>query len=441
MRTSTRLLTRWIHYWSYKAKWLYPGMRIKRWILLTMMGALLSGFGVIIATQEKLLSLLEHQILSVSMQSFGTDTLWPGLVTIGLGLVLMLLGIRKSLGSIMEAIFPERDIGLVEAVYENRQLRRGPRIVVVGGGTGLSVLLKGLKLYTSNITAIVTVADDGGSSGRLRGELGILPPGDIRNCMVALADREDLLDDLFQYRFAGGRELAGHSMGNLLLAAMTNITGSFDQAIKALGKILGIQGQVLPSTLENINLIAETVGAKIVVGETLISKCSEPIKRVMLEPHDCKPLPEALQAIREADLIVLGPGSLYTSVLPNLLISELADEIKATQASKVYVCNIMTQPGETDGYGAAQHVQAILDHVGTGIINYVIVNVEDIPKHLVKKYQDQGAKPVRSERKMLSKMGLKVVPEKLVFKSDLVRHHPEKLSRAIMELLIRTKMK
>ncbi|MDA8212293.1 MAG: YvcK family protein [Clostridia bacterium] len=436
---SGSLAKRWLDYWLYKAKWLYPGMRVKRWLFLAVLGALLSGLGVIITTQEKILSFLENKILQASIWSFGSFAFWAGLLTIALGIAIMLLGIRKSLGSIMDAVFPERDFGFAEAVFQKRHLQRGPRIVVVGGGTGLSVLLKGLKKYTSNITAIVTVADDGGSSGRLRGELGILPPGDIRNCMVALAEPEALMDELFQYRFPDGKTLEGHSMGNLLLAAMTNLTGSFDRAIKAMSKVLAIRGQVLPSTLENITLRAETGDGKVVVGESAISACGQAIKRVALEPEDCKPLPEALQAIKEADLVVLGPGSLYTSVLPNLLISEIAAELKAAKGAKVYVCNIMTQPGETEGYGAADHVQAILDHVGPGVVEHVIVNIEEVPKRLVKKYLERGARPVRSERKKLEKMGLQVVPEKLVYESDLVRHHPDKLSRAIIGLLFRTK--
>ena len=434
------LARRCLDYWGYKAKWLYPGMRVKRWLFLAIFGALLSGLGVIISTQEGILGFLESKILQASIWSFGSFAYWAGLLAIALGIIIMLMGISKSMNSIMDAIFPQRDFGFAEVVFQQRHLQRGPRLVVIGGGTGLSVLLKGLKKYTSNITAIVTVTDDGGSSGRLRGELGILPPGDIRNCMVALAEPEDLLDELFQYRFPDGKTLDGHNMGNLLLAAMTNITGSFDRAIKAMSKVLAIRGQVLPSTLENITLKAETVDGQMVTGESTITACAQAIKRVALEPADCKPLPEALQAIREAELIVLGPGSLYTSVLPNLLIKEIAVELKTTKAAKVYVCNIMTQPGETEGYGAADHVQAILDHVGPGVLDYVLVNVEEVPKRLEQKYLEQGARPVRSERKRLEKMGLKVVPEKLIYESDLVRHHPDKLSRAIISLLFRAKV-
>lgn len=428
---------RWFEYWRYKAKWLYPGMGIKRWLVLAVLGGMLSGFGLVMTTQAKLLSLLENKILRLSIESFGSFSFCVGLGIIAVGILVMLAGFRKALINITDAIFPAREFGFAEAVYHKRYLQRGPRIVVVGGGTGLSVLLKGLKRYTSNITAVVTVSDDGGSSGRLREQLGILPPGDIRNCMVALAEPDILLDELFQYRFPEGQGLSGHSMGNLLLAAMTNITGSFDRAIKALGKVLAIRGQVLPATLESITLVAETIDGDKVTGESAIPDCGRPIKRVSLEPKDCRPLPEALQAIREADLIVLGPGSLYTSVLPNLLIKELAAELRQARGIKAYVCNIMTQPGETVGYGASDHVKAIEEHVGPGLIDCVIVNVEEVPKHLARKYQAQGARPVRSERHKLEKMGFCVVPEKLVYESDLVRHHPDKLSRAVISLLFR----
>lgn len=421
--------------WLYNLKWLYPGMKVKRWLFLVMLGALLMVFGLLIASQERLFSFLEGQIFFLGRWSFGTSTLLGGIMVVGGGCFLLLIGMRKMLLSIVDTVYPERSFGIAQAVFHQRHLQKGPKIVVIGGGTGLSVLLRGLKSHTSNITAIVTVADDGGSSGRLREELGILPPGDIRNCMVALADTESLLDQLFQYRFKDGQYLEGHSMGNLLLAAMTNITGGFDKGIKAMSRLLSIRGRVLPATLEKVVLTARTRDGQLISGESAIPASGQAISRVSLEP-ECQALPEALEAIREADLIVIGPGSLYTSVLPNLLIKDLAATIKGARGIRVYVCNVMTQPGETTGYGAADHVQAIVDHVGHGIIDYVLVNNEEIPRGLIAKYLEQGAETVSPDTDRLKRMGFQVVPAKLVYKSNLVRHHPDKLSRAVIGLLM-----
>jgi len=421
-------------------KWLYPGMGVKRWLGLAFLGALVVGAGLAIINQSAILGLIEDTIRALTFNLVGQTSplLVGGLVALA-GLIAMVTGIRKTILSIISNLIPENEAKLVEIIYQKRHLKKGPKVVVIGGGTGLSVLLRGLKEYTSNITAVVTVADDGGSSGRLRGELGILPPGDIRNCLVALADKETLMEELFQHRFHEGSGLAGHNLGNLLIAAMTEISGDFERAIRETSKVLAIRGQVLPSTKENVQLCAYMEDGTLVKGESNISGVKEAISRVFLEPADCRPVAAALEAIREADAIILGPGSLYTSVLPNLLIKEMAEAIKASPAVKIYACNIMTQPGETDGYTASRHVRAILDHVGPGIMDYVLVNVEEIPKKLVKKYKVQGAVPVQADFKELQKLGVKVVKEKLVYESDLVRHHPDKLSRAIITLIFKLK--
>jgi uncharacterized cofD-like protein len=268
---------------------------------------------------------------------------------------------------------------LVEAVAQYRRLGRGPKIVAIGGGTGLSTLLRGLKRTTGNLTAIVTVADDGGSSGRLRQSLGLPAPGDIRNCLAALSDDEDLLTQLFQYRFLEGDELNGHSFGNLFIAALAGVTGSFDQGILETGRVLAIRGQVLPSSLNNVALTADKVTAMAdkavrVEGESRIPDVPGKIHRVQLKPNDPPAYPGAIQAILGADMIVVGPGSLYTSVLPNLLVPDIVEAIHASNAFKVYVCNVATQEGETDGYNCQQHLEAIENHVGPGLVDLIVAN-------------------------------------------------------------------
>jgi uncharacterized cofD-like protein len=268
---------------------------------------------------------------------------------------------------------------VVEAVAQHRRLGRGPKIVAIGGGTGLSTLLRGLKRHTSNLTAVVTVTDDGGSSGRLRRSLGLPPPGDIRNCIAALSDDEDLLTQLFQYRFLEGEELNGHSFGNLFIAALAGVTGSFDQGVLEAGRVLSIRGRVIPTTLNDVALLADktpdvTDEAFRIEGESQIPETPGRVKRVHLEPNDPPAYPGVIQAILSANMIIIGPGSLYTSVIPNLLVPDLIKAIRASQAFKVYVCNVATQPGETDGYDCEQHVEALERHVGRGLVDMVVAN-------------------------------------------------------------------
>ncbi len=405
-----------------RLKWLYPGLRIKRWMFLAFAGAVCFGAGVILVTNKL------HHIL----QGFPLET---GLLLLAAGAFMVCIGTRNTLNSIIRALAPGREEDVAGLIYREHHLKRGPKVVVVGGGTGLSVLLRGLKKYTSNITAIVTVADDGGSSGKLRGEFGILPPGDIRNCLVALADKETLMEDLFQHRFSNGYGLAGHSMGNLLLTAMTQVVGDFGTAVREMSKVLAVRGQVLPATLKNCSLCAELEDGSIIEGESKIPRTGKKIKRVFLKPGDCEPVPEAFRAIAGADLIILGPGSLYTSVIPNLLVRGMADAIAASPAVTVYACNIMTQPGETDGFTASDHIRAIHRHAGSGLIDYAIVNVQEIPRRLLRKYQKDGAVPVKADLRQIEEMKVKPVKEDLVFESDLVRHDPVKLAESVMGLI------
>ena len=274
-------------------------------------------------------------------------------------------------------------------IYEKRLLVKGPKIVVVGGGTGLSTMLRGLKYYTSNITAIVTVADDGGGSGALREDLGMLPPGDIRNCILALADTEPLMEELLQYRFTDGR-LKNQSFGNLFLAAMDGVSENFEDAVQKMSSVLAVTGKVLPVTLEDMKLVAELENGNVIEGESQIPeeaiKQNSRIKKLMIEPRDAKPLQDAIRAIEEADAIVLGPGSLYTSIIPNLLVKDIADSIRKSDAIKIYISNIMTQPGETHGFKASDHIKVLKKYGGRGIVDYVIANRGDIPSHIKERY-------------------------------------------------------
>jgi len=299
------------------------------------------------------------------------------LLSAGLGAVAM--AVYRLSGSLVSAFFEPNRESIVDVVYRRRVRRRGPKIVAIGGGTGLSALLRGLKDHTESLAAIVTVADDGGSSGRLRRELGLLPPGDFRNCIAAMAEAEPLMTQLFQYRFGEGVGLNGHSFGNLFIAAMTGVTGDFGQAIRESSKVLAVRGRILPSTMQSLTLCAELAedaqnARRQVQGESMIPKSGAPIERVFLQPDDARGYGESVQALLEADLIVVGPGSLYTSILPNLLVRDIAAAIRASDALVVYVCNLATQVGETEHYDAAAHVQAIYNHVGPDLFDYVLVN-------------------------------------------------------------------
>lgn len=313
----------------------------------------------------------------------------------------------------------------------------GPKIVVIGGGTGLSTLLKGLRECSENITAIVTVADDGGGSGVLRDEMGMLPPGDIRNCILALANAEPTMEKVLNYRFSEG-SLAGQSFGNLFLAALERVSGSFVEAVSRMSEVLAITGRVLPVTTENVRLQAELANGASVIGESKIHdfKLAENarISRVSLLPSHAEPIPEVLEAIRDADIIVLGPGSLYTSILPNLLVDGVADAVAASAALKVYVCNVMTQEGETEGYTALDHLNAIIDHAGN-IVDACIVNSASVPPDTIEKYRAQGAEPVCVDRDALEALGVAVMEYDLIARSgSYARHDPQKLAAAIASL-------
>ncbi|MCU9599949.1 gluconeogenesis factor YvcK family protein [Pallidibacillus thermolactis] len=316
-------------------------------------------------------------------------------------------------------------------------MNRQPRIVIIGGGTGLPVLLRGIKKYPVDITAIVTVADDGGSSGRLREDLSIPPPGDVRNVLAALSEVEPLIEELFQHRFDAKGDLSGHSLGNLMLAAMTNITGNFAHAIHEMSRVLNVKGRVLPSANQSVVLHAEMEDGHIVHGESMIPKYGKRIKRVFITPEDVLPLPETLQAINDADLIVIGPGSLYTSILPNLIVPQIAEAVTRANAKKVYICNLMTQKGETYGFTASDHVQAIYDHIEPRSIQKVIVNNGPIPTDAEIRYKGELATPVVVDKKELNSLGVEVIAESIVKMEDgVLRHDTNKLAKLIYDLLL-----
>lgn len=361
--------------------------------------------------------------------------LFTGSIIFAVGALLVVVGFRGAVRSLTTALSPSNSRPLIDVIYRKRQLEQGPRVVALGGGTGLPSVLRGLKEYTSNITAIVTVADDGGSSGRLR-QLGFPPPGDIRNCLVALSEVEQRMQELFQYRFNGmGEALDGHSFGNLLIAAMTDITGDFDRAVKETSKVLAIRGQVLPATLENVVLCAELENDAIVRGQVQVNLAPSPIRRAFLEPTHLRALPEAIEAIREAEVLVIGPGSLFSSILPNLLVSEIREAVRFSTATRIFVCNVMTQPKETLGYvNASDHLEALVRHVGHGIVDYAIVNHRRPSEAALAKYREEGAEFVQPDRDRLSKLGIWPILENLIVDDDLVRHDPQKLAEIICRI-------
>ncbi len=356
-------------------------------------------------------------------------------IIIILGIVTVVTGIKRIIKSFITVFLPEREGELVDRVYLKRVLERGPRIAVIGGGTGLSTMLHGLKEYTSNITAIVTVADDGGSSGRLRKDFDMLPPGDIRNCLVALADAEPLMGKLFQFRFEDGGDLKGHSFGNLFIAAMTKVAGSFDAAIKESSKVLAIRGSVVPSTLDKAVLVAEHADGLETVGESNVCKANSPVARMRLRPSNCQATDEAIEAIRKADAIVLGPGSLYTSIMPNLLVGNIYREVVSSKAIKVYVCNVMTQKGESDGYKASDHLRAIIDHTAPGIVDYCVVNTAKISDEMQNKYKGEYSYPVTADIENLKRLKVKPIEAHIISTKDYVRHDSVRLAKIIVDLV------
>lgn len=407
-----------------------PGARIKRWSLL-----LIASLTLIILS------------IAFAINNHSKGTLFIILMTILalLGVVLVLISLKALINSLL-TVLSHNNInsslnsdGLRSLLHEKRMLVNAPKIVAIGGGTGLSTMLRGLKQYSSNLTALVTVADDGGGSGILREDLGMLPPGDIRNCILALADTEPIMQKLLQYRFQDGM-LKGQSFGNLFLAAMDGISDSFEEAVKKMSDVLAVTGTVLPITLDDVRLCAETDKGNTILGEFNIGHRSiddkSKINRVFLNQPNVKPLSEAIEAIMEADIVVLGPGSLYTSIIPNLLVDDICEALQKTKALIVYVCNVMTQPCETEGYSLSDHIKAIEKHSKKGVIDYCVVNTAPIPEELRERYLKDGAELVKVDSEIVEKMGIEIITGDLkAVNNNLVRHDSNKLAKTIIELV------
>ena len=416
-------------------KWLSPGLFVKRWLLISLTGVFLTSFGLAIWVK---LTPVNRFLEFVSQALETIARLVPnsvsGPLAVLLGVFLLFWGQSRTVETITEALQPDASEELVDLLRTHRRLHRGPKIVAIGGGTGLSTLLRGLKQYSSNITAIVTVADDGGSSGRLRREMGILPPGDIRNCIAALADEEKLLTELFQYRFHAGDGLSGHSFGNLFISAMTEITGDLEQAIDASAKVLAIRGKVLPATLTDVSLWAKLADGRTIEGESKITEAMGQIRQIGCHPADPVALPAALAAIKEADYIIIGPGSLYTSIIPNLLVPAIRQALARVTVPRIYVCNIMTQPGETDNYSVADHLRAIEEVCEERIVDAVLAQKTAPSPQSLQLYAQEHSHPVFLDREEVGKMGYRIVLANVMAEDEVtakVSHDPQRLARVL----------
>lgn len=417
-------------------RWLTLGIGVKRYLLLIFLGT------VVLALAMAMFLAFVYRTIDIPGPA-GTVVYYLTLqflahpvreLTVGaLGLIIAAAGAFLLGRSVLSVVVDPKD-DLAEILYQNRRLQRGPRVVAIGGGTGLGVLLRGLKAFTNNITAVVTVADDGGSSGRLREELGLMPPGDIRQCLAALADSESLMQDVMEYRFSRGQGLQGHSLGNLLIAAMADLNqGNFERGVNDLSEVLRVRGRILPSTLTDVRLAAQMDDGSIVRGESRIRSAGKPIARVLIEPRYVAANDEAVKELLAADMIVLGPGSVHTSVLPNLLVGDIATAVRASNAVKVYVCNVATEPGETDGYSLADHVRSLTSNVGPGLFQYTLVN----------NFTNLGIQPGSGSRIVecdpavqveLLETGVQAVMADVVDHNDPRHHDSVTLAATLMEL-------
>jgi uncharacterized cofD-like protein len=418
-------------------KWLYPGINIKRWIVLLLLGVALVAGGFVMAFSWQLRGFADFagELIASADRNHLLRSLGGAAILLGVFCgVLAVRGFSKSL----KAIFlPDYDNSFIDLVFLKRRLIKGAAVTVIGGGTGLSILLRGIKQITGNCKAVVAVTDDGGSSGRLRDEFGIIPTGDLRSCITALADAEPLMAKLMQYRFKEGTYFSGHSFGNLFITAMADIVGDMESALNATSNILKVRGSVFPATLENVRLKAVMGDGELLEGETKIAAAGKKIQRLMLDPAEPAAAKSAVEAIMGADMLVVGPGSLYSSVITNLLIPGIKEAVLKSKAVKVYICNVMTQPGETDGYSSYDHVKAIYDHVGEYFFDFIVVNKQEVKPDLLEKYASKGAYPVKNENGVIMAMGASVIEANLISEENLVRHEPVQLAKTLIALMYR----
>lgn len=420
------------------SEWVTPGIGVKRWILQMVIGVFFISYATI-----GFLGKSDYEIKAVIFL----------ILILVLGIVITIFGLNQYTKKVMGIIrveeldFSKVDNSREDTIQRKNLLINGPKIVVIGGGTGLSNMLSGLKKYTFNITAIVTVADDGGGSGVLRQDLGMLPPGDIRNCIISLADTEPLMEQLFRYRFKDG-SLENQNFGNLFLAAMNGISDNFLEAVKKTSEVLAVTGQVLPVTLENIELCARLKNGSIVRGESSIPKESleqnSPIDSVFIEPVEAKGIQEAIDAILDADAVILGPGSVYTSIIPNLMVKDVKEAFLKTEALKIYVSNVMTQPGESDNYSVEDHIRAIIHHCEGINLDYTIVNKGDTTEeeHIKERYLQKGSNLVKRDYKVDNRIKTKYIEcDMIKIKRELIRHDEDKLAKILMKTIVSRRMK
>lgn len=415
--------------------WLKPGIKVKRWIAFGILGVLLITFGFTELVNKRVYDTY-YKLFYIFLNVTGIFVIYISITEVMKSMIVL-----ANTGYI-KLSFDSKNIESL--IYEKRLLVKGPKIVVIGGGTGLSTMLRGLKYYTTNITAIVTVGDNGGGSGDLRADLGMLPPGDIRNCILSLADTEPLMEELLQYRFKEGR-LKNQSFGNLFLAAMAGISDNFEDAVQKMSSVLAVTGKVLPVTLEDMQLIAELENGNKVYGESEIPleaiKQKSKIEKLSINPEGALPLEEAIIAIKEADAIIMGPGSLYTSIISNLLVKKISAAVRRSNAIKIYVSNIMTQPGETDEFSVSDHLKVLKKYGGKDIVNYVVTNCGEIPSEIRERYKKEGSDLVNLDKDEVTELGIDFTEADLVKISEgYVKHDADKLSEILIDIIMEKKL-
>jgi uncharacterized cofD-like protein len=424
-------------------KWFYPGMNVKRWILLMILGLILLALGLMVIIDFTTLGAIKRLIIDfiiVFMKGNFTFPNWLvkfiALLYFFVGIFLIVFGFQRLLNSLFTALLKEKRNEVVNIVHKYRFKKRLKKVVTIGGGTGMSTILRGLKEYPFYPIAVVTVTDDGGSSGKLREELGIPPPGDIRNCIISLSESEEFLKDLFQYRFKEGDTLQGHSIGNLLIAGSIKLKDSLLYGIKKLEEALNLYGKVIPVSESILTLKAIFEDGDIILGETNIRKKNGKIKSISFEPFYAKPTYEAIDEIEKADLIVIGPGSLFTSIIPPLLFSHIVEAIKKSKAKKIYILNLMTERGETDNFTASMHVEKIYEYTKEKIFDYIIVNNGSISEYYLNKYGQYGSFPVHVDEDRLKKLNLKIIKDDFItVEGGYLRHNSKKIYKTLKEIL------